>query len=258
MKAIIIVISFIHFSYALAQVEISEPIIMTGSSSGERQIKSLGNPTDQADAVNAQTIQKGSLIYATASGTDSIFVDLIPSLSAYVPGTFINFKASNANTGDLLINVNNLGFIPIKKGINQNLDSADIKPNQLVSIIYDGTQFQVISMLSNSCPNGFVSVNKDYCIETNERIAASWWNAVITCMNKNARLCTMSEWSLACFNSGLALNNMLNNYEWVDSAANNASTAKTMGLGSGGVPGCDYGYYELPGVVNAYRCCFSK
>lgn len=259
MRYVLSIVFVLFTLISTAQVEVKERIIMTGATNADRQIKGVGDPTDLGDAVNARTVQRGSLIYAEATGRDTILLNInIPPPNQYIAGMLINFKAENTNTGPVVVNLNNLGYCSLKKGDNYNLDSADIVNQQLITMIYDGTKFQILSPLNKGCPNGFISVNTNYCIEIEERAAASWWVATITCMNKNANLCSMSEWTYACQKSGLGLNNMVNNYEWVNSAANNATTSKTVGLDYQGNPGCDYGSYAAPTALNSYRCCFSK
>ena len=241
------------------QVESNVPLNMSGASDAERQVKQLADPLAPNQAVNAQTVQKGTLVYAQASGSNNLVVSLTPAPAAYTPGMIVNFKASNANSGAVTLDVNGLGPVSVKKAVNDNLDSADIVQDLLVSVIYDGANFQVLSGLPRKCPSGFVSVNQDYCIEINDHDTLTFFQAVVTCGDMNARLCSMSEWYFACQDPSLGLNNMLNNYEWVDEAANNVDKAKVMGLDLTGVPGCMYGYNYSPGSnYKSFRCCYSK
>lgn len=100
-------------------------------------------------------LQDGTLVYAADSvGTDAYAITLAPvtnfTMSAYVTGMVFHFKAGTANTGACTLNVNSLGAKTIKKNHDQDLDSNDIEAGQMVSVIYDGTNFEMTSQLANS------------------------------------------------------------------------------------------------------------
>lgn len=95
--------------------------------------------------------QDGSVIYAADSGAnDTYAVTLSPVPSAYTTGMVVNFKANTANTGAATLNVNSLGAKTIKKNKDQDLSDNDIKSGQIVTVVYDGTNFQMQSQLANS------------------------------------------------------------------------------------------------------------
>lgn len=94
-------------------------------------------------------LQNGTAIYAADAGSsDTYAVTLSPVPAGYVTGMVVHFKANTANTGAASLNVNGLGDITIKKKYNEDLITGDILANQIVSVVYDGTNFQVISPLS--------------------------------------------------------------------------------------------------------------
>lgn len=94
----------------------------------------------------AQEVQKGSITYAADAGaTDDYAITLTPAPSAYVAGMVIHFKANTANTGACTLNVNGLGQITIKKSVTTDLSNSDILAGQIVTVSYDGTNFQLIS-----------------------------------------------------------------------------------------------------------------
>jgi hypothetical protein len=114
-----------------------------------------GGATTAEKAVwNAKTddsdIQNGSLIYAADAGsTDAYAITLSPVPSSYTDGMVIHFKANTINTGAATLNVNSLGAKAIKKNYNYDLADGDIKAGQRVSVIYDGTNFQMISPIAS-------------------------------------------------------------------------------------------------------------
>jgi hypothetical protein len=95
--------------------------------------------------------QDGHAIYAADSvGTDSYAITLSPAPASLVTGMCVRFKAATANTGACSLNVNGLGATAIKKDVNVDPLDNDIKANQIVEVIYDGTNWQMISKSSNA------------------------------------------------------------------------------------------------------------
>lgn len=85
--------------------------------------------------------------------TDSYVINPTPAIPSYEVGVPIYFKANTANTGAAALNVSGLGSITIKKvvgGVTTDLETNDIRANQWVQVVYDGTFFQMQSMLGNS------------------------------------------------------------------------------------------------------------
>lgn len=122
---------------------------------GSNKIANLADPTAATDGVNAQTIQKGNLIYAADAGSsDAYAITLSPAITAYTTGMVIHFMANTANTGAATLNVNTLGDVTIKKNFDADLADNDIKAGQLVSVMYDGTNFQMLSQLGNAGGGG--------------------------------------------------------------------------------------------------------
>jgi len=86
---------------------------------------------------------------ADAEATDTYAITLSPVPAAYTTGMVVRFKANTVNTGAATLNVNSLGAKTIVKNFNVTLADGDIKANQIVEVIYDGTNFQLLSQISN-------------------------------------------------------------------------------------------------------------
>jgi len=108
------------------------------------------------DGILTFTTQTGKLILsaldgpryaADAGGDDSYEVTLDPVPAAYYAGMEISFKPTTANTGACTLNVNGLGAKTIKKSVSTDLDTGDILAGQMVTVKYDGTNFQLVSTL---------------------------------------------------------------------------------------------------------------
>lgn len=104
-------------------------------------------------------VQNGQFLYAADAGsTDAYAVTLSPAPTAYTTGMVVNFKANTANTGAATLNVNSLGAITILKNHDTALADNDIEVGQLVTVIYDGTNFQMQSQIANTASAGFSAV----------------------------------------------------------------------------------------------------
>lgn len=82
--------------------------------------------------------------YQTDTGTANAYV-VSPriAVTAYTAGLQISFKAGNANTGASTLNVSGLGTKSIVKNVSTALAAGDILANQIVTVVYDGTNFQI-------------------------------------------------------------------------------------------------------------------
>jgi hypothetical protein len=102
--------------------------------------------------------QLGQEIYAVdAVGTDAYAITLAPAISAYKDGMVVRFKAATANTGNATLAINGLVAKNILKNHDQTLADNDIEANQIVEVVYDGTQdkFVMQSQLANSITTKF-------------------------------------------------------------------------------------------------------
>jgi hypothetical protein len=101
------------------------------------------------DAVHAELIQFSYLNFGNDGGSaNALAVQLPVPVTAYAPGLHVMVKAAASNSGPATIDVNGLGPISIKKNGNQDLASGDIQSNLILSLLFDGTNFQVLSPLN--------------------------------------------------------------------------------------------------------------
>lgn len=105
-----------------------------------------GTPSSTNKYATATSLQKQTATFAAdAQGSDTYVVTLSPVPAAYTTGMMVTFTANTANTGAATLNVNSLGPITIKKFKNVDLATGDIKAGQAVAVVYDGTNFQMVS-----------------------------------------------------------------------------------------------------------------
>lgn len=91
--------------------------------------------------------------YAVDSvGTDAYAITLSGGLSVPYAGMEVKFKAGTANTGAATLAINGGSAIAIKKEVSQALNTGDILANQIVKVVYDGTNWQIISNIQITNP----------------------------------------------------------------------------------------------------------
>lgn len=91
---------------------------------------------------------------ADTGSANAYAIALTPGITVYALAQFFHFKAASANTGVSTLQVNGItGPKTIKKHGTADLVANDIKAGQMVTVMYDGTNFQMISQLGNA-PGG--------------------------------------------------------------------------------------------------------
>jgi len=83
---------------------------------------------------------------------DAYVITPSPAIASYVAGQTFTFKAINANTGTSTLNVSGLGVKTIKRGDGVVMLSGNIVDNQIMTVVYDGTDFIVVSEMSPAAP----------------------------------------------------------------------------------------------------------
>lgn len=100
-------------------------------------------------ALKTQVI--ANMVYgATSTGTDAYAITVTPAILAYAAGQAFYVKADVANTGAATLAVNGLSAITILKQHDQALVTGDIEAGQIFEVVYDGTNFQMMSMPSTN------------------------------------------------------------------------------------------------------------
>lgn len=102
----------------------------------------------------------GNILYGgLAGGSSNAFtITVTPTPTEYNAGDIYFFKANHTVTGASTLNVNSLGVKNLQKSNLSTssydaLDVADINVGDIVGVIYDGTQFIMLSTLNNFWTN---------------------------------------------------------------------------------------------------------
>jgi hypothetical protein len=110
-------------------------------------------------------VQDGSLIWGGTSGgtANAQTITLSPAITAYAAGQQFAFLAGNTNTGACTLNVNGLGVKDVFAN-NTACSGGEITSGLTYSVIYDGTQFNLIgpSVLPASSAHRDANLSMNY------------------------------------------------------------------------------------------------
>ena len=117
---------------------------------GSNRLTAVADGTAKTDAATVNQIQSNAPAFqATDKGTANAYVvALSPAVTAYAAGQAVTFKAGAASTTASTLNVNGLGVKAIKKLHDQDIASGDIESGSIVTVVYDGTNFQMTSQVA--------------------------------------------------------------------------------------------------------------
>lgn len=128
---------------------------------GGFKLTGIGNGSASTDAVALGQLQAQTGVYVgTVGGTaDVITLTASPAITAYAAGQTFSFIASGANTTNVTVNVSSLGAKALTKFGTTALVANNILSGSLVTIQYDGTQFQLMNVSLISSANNFTGLN---------------------------------------------------------------------------------------------------
>jgi hypothetical protein len=105
--------------------------------------------TGQGAIVSGKIVATSVNTCLDAGSTDAYACSLVPAITAYTAGQVVWIKAATVNTGAATLNLNAIGAKAIKKNLDVALADGDIKAGAYVGLVYDGTNFQMLSPISN-------------------------------------------------------------------------------------------------------------
>ena len=134
----------------------------------------VGNSAARTDYASAADVQDGTLIYLTSvAGTNTITATAANSMTAYAAGQKFHFIVANTNTGATTINLNSIGAKAITKNGTTALAGGELVADSIVVVVYDGTQFQIISNNTGiTVASGYTRVTPNFCVKT--ATTANW------------------------------------------------------------------------------------
>lgn len=126
-------------------------------SMGNFKLRNLAAGILSTDAATVGQILGGAINTLTAvAGTDTITASTSPAITAYVAGQSFRFVAAGTNTtGIPTLNINGLGAKNITRNGTSGIVPGDIRSGSVVTVTYDGTQFQITGIVGASGVIGY-------------------------------------------------------------------------------------------------------
>lgn len=91
-----------------------------------------------------------SLPYGLATQSPAgVYTATIAGVTSLTAGDVFIIKFDSENENGSTLNINSLGAIDIFKNTDVKIASGDIKTNQTIELVYDGTNFQAIGLISS-------------------------------------------------------------------------------------------------------------
>lgn len=111
----------------------------------------VGNAAQRNQYAAAGQVQDSSLQWLTSvAGTDTITASIAPGPAAYTAGQTFRFVSAGANTTTAVtLNINGLGAKSVTKLGTTALLVGDIPAGAVISVTYDGTQFQIVGIATS-------------------------------------------------------------------------------------------------------------
>ncbi|MBY0424258.1 MAG: hypothetical protein K2Q22_01365, partial [Cytophagales bacterium] len=191
----------------------------------------------------------------TSTGTSNAFGVTYPAnISSVVPGMGITFFSNQSINGAATLNMNGTGPRSIVKNGSSPLTSGDILTGQAVSVMFDGTNYQLLSPTANSIPTpNYWTVSGTNLQPLNNTLSinlATTFGGLF--LNGNTLISSNSPNVVFLGNSGSALNAGSNNLFFGVLSGSNNTTGNSnifMGFQSGAA--------NISGTQNVYLGEFS-
>lgn len=114
---------------------------------GGFKLTNLAAGTAATDSARLGQVQSGAATLIAITGTDTVVGTLTPTLTAYAAGQQFSFVAAATNTTSMTLNIDGLGAKAITRSGATALIAGDITVGKMITVIYDGTQFQTSDAL---------------------------------------------------------------------------------------------------------------
>lgn len=116
---------------------------------GGNKLTNIGAATARTDAAQTAQVQDSSPLWGgTSGGTSTAYtITLSPPITAYATGQTFRWIANATVTGAATINVNSVGAKTLQRQ-GTALVGNEFKTDDVVEMVYDGTQFQITNIAS--------------------------------------------------------------------------------------------------------------
>lgn len=179
-----------------------------------------------------------------------------PACAAYQNGLELRFMPNASAAGAVTINVDGLGAKRLYRTDGMFPAFGELAPGRISTIVYQDSAFFLMDRPRENCPSGFYDVNGQYCIQRNDTLSLSVFNATKWCGDRGARLCTWGEYIHACTVHQSAMEGMFDEWEWIDDSSDHTHTGVQAGRWQ-----CrserSFVAAENPNNYAQVRCCYS-
>jgi hypothetical protein len=251
---ILLLSALLGLAAAHAQVTVDRPLRFTAADSTLRQVEGIA-PAVSGDALLQAGAGRGIVHLAQAGGT-AMAVTLVmePPCTAYVSGLKVRWTPVAQGAGLVTLNVDGLGARRLYRSDGLPVDAGALAVGSIAEAVYQDTAFFLQHRQRTTCPDGYLPVNASLCIQRNDTLNTSIFNAVKWCSDRGARLCTWDEYIAACTAQQGALIDLFDNWEWMDDTSDHTHTANQAGRWQ-----CRsqraIGAVDHPNNYGSVRCC---
>lgn len=113
---------------------------------GGFKLKNIGAGISSTDAAQLAQVQGNTISFITVAGTNTLTGTLVPTLVSYATGAMYSFLVQNTNTSTVTLNIDGLGAKALFRNATEPVQAGDLVTGNVVVVIYDGTEFQLISV----------------------------------------------------------------------------------------------------------------
>lgn len=238
-----------------AQVRVSGSILLGGADPTVNGLATSA-PADALLPLGLERSGQHRSAQATGTGTWSVDLDALPNGPA--AGTALLIIPPDGASGPVTLAINGGPAWPVLRTPQDTLTAEAIPPGSVLHLIHDGGAFHLMNGgqdVDRDCPAGTVMVGGRICTEIEERTAADFETAVLTCAGIGARLCSWGDLVAACRRRiELGLLQMTNDLEWTASTANEDNFVRV----AGGTNCEQMGTTASTGTTRTYRCCLTR
>jgi hypothetical protein len=210
-------------------------------------------------AITSGTIAGSTIINSTGAITTTGTVTATGNYVVYGTGAASTELRFNDNDNTNYVGFKSSGVVAANK--IWTLPAADGTSGQVLSTDGSGTLSWAASGVGlTSCPSGFTMIGMTgkrgtFCIDTNERTAATWLTAKSTCRDLDlaegkAFMCIHNEWYDACLTG--TPTGMTGGWEWVAEFNNDYGDANAIQAGSSS---CESLSSDNMNNTKVFRCC---
>lgn len=213
-----------------AQVRVDRPVELNAADPALRTVEGLAPAENVTGMIDANGAQSGRYHWGQATGTGMVIqLSLTPAANAYANGMEVRFLPIAAGYGSVTVNVNGLGARRIYRSDGLPVSIGQLTPGTLATMVYADTAFFISGRATQACPEGYLPVNGQYCIQRNDTANFSIFNATRWCNDRGARLCTWGEYIHACNVQQSAMEGMFDDWEWVDDTSDHTHSSVQVG-----------------------------